>query len=114
MRPAILALVLLAGCPPRTDVKLEDPSETDADADADADTDTDSGCARVTLYSDGDGDGYGNPNFPIETCEGADGYVADATDCNDGNANVHPGALEVCGDFDDDDCDGWAVTSTNA
>ncbi|MDP2307524.1 MAG: MopE-related protein [Pseudomonadota bacterium] len=35
----------------------------------------------------------------------ADGYTSCATDCDDGNAGVHPGAVEVC-DGLDGDCDG--------
>lgn len=31
---------------------------------------------------------------------------AEVTDCNDANASMHPGALEVCGDGIDQDCDG--------
>lgn len=27
-------------------------------------------------------------------------------DCDDGNAEVHPGAVEACGDGIDNDCDG--------
>ena len=34
-----------------------------------------------------------------------DGYRADV-DCDDGDASVHPGAPEVCGDGVDQDCDG--------
>src|SRR5262245_39414564 len=34
-----------------------------------------------------------------------DGYGLGVDDCNDANADVHPGADEVCNDVDDD-CDG--------
>jgi hypothetical protein len=43
---------------------------------------------------DGDGDGYGQGS----ACQGAD--------CDDGDAAVHPGATEDCGDGLDNDCDG--------
>ena len=56
----------------------------------------------VTCYRDADGDGYGDPavtgRFEV-SC--ATGYVADNTDCDDGNAAVHPGATEVCNGIDD-------------
>ncbi len=53
---------------------------------------------------DNDGDGYGNPASALCTYSGLD--------CNDGNPNVNPGAIEgpygdpTCGDTLDNDCDG--------
>jgi hypothetical protein len=67
---------------------------------------TDDGLTFVTYYADADGDGYGNALVSQSTCNGAPvGYVTDATDCNDANAAVNPGATEVCNGIDDD-CDG--------
>ena len=57
----------------------------------------------VTWYADVDGDGYGDPADAAIACE-IEGYVTDATDCDDGDAGSHPGAEEVCGDGIDQDC----------
>ena len=66
------------------------------------------GCPEGRLvYRDGDGDGFGNPAVTAPSCDGNPpaGYVLDATDCDDTNPTVHPGALEICNGVDDD-CDG--------
>ena len=47
---------------------------------------------------DNDGDGYGNPGDA--SCPNGS-----ATDCDDNNAAIHPGATEIC-NGKDDDCDG--------
>ena len=55
---------------------------------------------------DADGDGYGlsrDPEF-VEIF-GVMGVCQD--DCDDGDAEVHPGADEICGDGIDNDCDGF-------
>ena len=67
------------------------------------------------FYRDVDGDGYGDPGVSIPSCTGAPpaGYVADSTDCNDGEPQVYPGASEVC-DGVDNDCDGVADEGGNA
>ncbi|MCK6528594.1 hypothetical protein L6R50_13900 [Myxococcota bacterium] len=58
-----------------------------------------------TWYQDGDGDGYGDAASPVVACSPPVGMVADATDCDDILATVHPGATDVCNGIDDD-CDG--------
>jgi len=60
----------------------------------------------VVLYVDQDGDGYGNARISANVCVAPSGYVQDATDCNDLNASVSPGAPEVPGDGVDNDCVG--------
>jgi hypothetical protein len=62
-----------------------------------------------TWYADADGDGYGQLGAPKAACGKPDGYVADSTDCDDGNVDAHPGAEERCDNAIDDDCDGKAV-----
>jgi hypothetical protein len=51
---------------------------------------------------DQDGDGFFDGNVP----DCAATYAATDLDCDDGEATVHPGAAEVCGDDLDNDCDG--------
>lgn len=43
---------------------------------------------------------------PDERDSDADGHLACSTDCDDTNPNVHPGAIDVCGNMLDEDCDG--------
>lgn len=59
-----------------------------------------------TWYVDADGDGFGDPDVSTRACDAPSGYVGDATDCDDGDAAVHPGGVERCDTEADDDCDG--------
>lgn len=62
----------------------------------------------VIYYADADGDGYGNllvPSLPLTTGQPV-GYVTNSTDCNDANANVNPGKIEIAYNGIDDNCDG--------
>ncbi len=59
-----------------------------------------------TWYADDDADGYGAIMFPLTACTAPIGTVDDATDCDDAQAQVHPGHVEVCGDGLDNDCSG--------
>lgn len=72
--------------------------------DNDCNGQTDEGLLNIYYY-DGDGDGTGNPNATVQACSVPGGYVSNTNDCNDGNASVYAGALEVC-DGMDNDCDG--------
>jgi len=57
------------------------------------------------LYVDDDGDGFGDSRTAATpACEVAPGFVFNATDCNDDNANINPTAKEIC-DGVDQDCD---------
>ncbi len=60
--------------------------------------------SETRFHRDADSDGYGAIGIGALACSAAPGLVADATDCDDGDAAVNPGATEVCNGFDDD-CD---------
>ncbi|MCB9508026.1 MAG: hypothetical protein H6697_10205, partial [Myxococcales bacterium] len=64
----------------------------------------DSGALR-TFYPDVDHDGFGDAaGDGVEGCEPPEGYVDDATDCDDGERFTYPGAPELC-DGANNDCD---------
>lgn len=63
----------------------------------------------ASLFIDKDNDGYDNGLAVV--CYGATipmGYkfLTLGKDCNDDDASIHPGALEICGDGVDNNCDG--------
>lgn len=66
------------------------------------DDDCAGGDAPCSLYcNDRDGDGYG------------DGPSCKGPDCNDFDRFVHPGAVEICGNKIDEDCDGQDAECTS-
>jgi len=79
-------------------------TETCDGADNDCDGSTDEG-VQTTYYEDADSDSYGNSSSTRDACSRPSGYVTDATDCDDTNSSVNPGASEAC-DGTDNDCDG--------
>jgi hypothetical protein len=72
--------------------------------DDDCDGQIDEG-AGPTWYQDLDGDSYGNPSVTTAACSQPAGYVSNNQDCNDNNAAIKPGAVEIC-DGLDNNCDG--------
>ncbi len=91
--------------------------DTDSDCDGEDCVET---CTATAWYPDDDEDGYGDATATATSeCEQPTGYVANAQDCNDADATVHPSASEICGvcsdpndastctlDLVDQDCDG--------
>lgn len=67
--------------------------------------DEDGALGSTVWYEDGDEDGYGDFNSTVYACAQPTGYTSDATDCDDSNNTINPGAAEIC-NAADDDCDG--------
>jgi C1A family cysteine protease len=67
-------------------------------------------------YADEDNDGYGNEYNPVWVPAGTNaptGFILNAADCNDKNENIYPGAIEICGDEIDQDCNGNDLSCDN-
>ena len=65
----------------------------------------------MTWFADADGDGFGDPNAALAVCGGSGsptGFVEFGTDCDDSDPSASPSMAEVCGNGQDDDCDGAA------
>lgn len=76
------------------------------DDDCDGTTDEDAVDA-VVWYIDSDDDGYGDVNTEQYACSQPQGYVSNADDCDDTDANIHPGATEISDDGIDSNCNGF-------
>ena len=82
------------------------------DDDCDGATDEEGATGCTTYYFDTDGDGWGTTDS-LCLCAMSGPYKAlSSGDCNDGNPNVNPTALETCNGLDDD-CDS-VVDEVNA
>ncbi len=79
---------------------------TTADDNCDGLTNDSTATDALAWYPDADQDGYGEPTAPVMACSAVGDMVADATDCDDTNADIRPGARDVCNDSIDQDCDG--------
>ena len=96
-------------------VDLIDPDCVDLDgdgflADVDCDDDDPEVGAAVVWLDDADGDGFGDPDSAGDaeaSCEapGPGTVPGHLADCDDLRGTVYPGAVEVCGDEVDQDCD---------
>lgn len=76
----------------------------DDDCDGLLDLTDDSVADTTTVFADVDGDGFGGEGTGESVCD-ATGRATEAGDCNDAVAAIRPGAVEVCLDRIDNDCD---------
>jgi uncharacterized protein (TIGR03382 family) len=75
--------------------------------DQDCDDEVDESATDMRIWrEDADGDGFQGATR-IRSCEPPPGWAADSgeADCDDADASVYPGAVELCGDGIDQDCD---------
>jgi len=66
---------------------------------------------QTEYFVDADADAHGDVGSSQWACSAPTGFVASSDDCDDTNADLHPGAVEVDCNGVDDDCDG--VVDTN-
>jgi hypothetical protein len=59
-----------------------------------------SSCNSQNWYSDMDNDGFG-AGSAITSCDQPPNTVTNNTDCNDTDMAIHPGAIEICNNIDD-------------
>ena len=59
-----------------------------------------------TYYRDADDDKYGNLTDFVSALSIPAGYVTDNQDCDDNDVAINPGAIEICDDGVDNNCDG--------
>ncbi|MEK7632471.1 MAG: putative metal-binding motif-containing protein [Patescibacteria group bacterium] len=78
--------------------------ETCNGMDDDCDIAVDEGVTS-TFYADTDGDGYGDAASTAMACSASSGWVANSTDCDDGDVDVNPGEVETSFNGTDDNCD---------
>ncbi|MBX7107662.1 MAG: T9SS type A sorting domain-containing protein, partial [Chitinophagales bacterium] len=87
-----------------------DANNLDEDCDGLSDDNDPSATGKLNYYTDADIDGYGSPSSAgILYCDPPLGMAGNQSDCNDGNAAIHPLAPEFCDINDvDENCNGLA------
>jgi hypothetical protein len=84
-----------------------DPANEDENCNGVADDADAYATGQSTWYRDADGDGFGTPLDTQLFCDQPGGYIADGTDCDDGDPATNPEREEVCDAVDkDENCNG--------
>ncbi|MFM2244356.1 MAG: hypothetical protein RL071_430 [Pseudomonadota bacterium] len=81
-----------------------DAVDNDCDGAVDADDPSLDPASGTTTWPDADGDGFGDRAAPTRSCGAPGPGLTVGGDCDDGDPDVHPGAVEAC-DGRDTDCD---------
>ena len=110
---ALLLSLLIFGCfsAPETAAENENIPDTTTSTTSETqfceDTTGANGGANLVqvFYRDADNDGAGDPRESVTACTRPSGHVDSGGDCNDRDATIFPGAVEVC-DHLDHNCDG--------
>ncbi|MBK8667991.1 MAG: putative metal-binding motif-containing protein [Saprospiraceae bacterium] len=85
--------------PAKNSLDIDEDGYTSCNLDCD---DNDPSINYILWYRDVDGDGYGS--YSLYSCTSIEGFVSTGGDCNDNDANVHPGSPEICNNGIDDNC----------
>jgi hypothetical protein len=62
------------------------------------------------IFSDNDNDGYGDPLATIDGCTAQAGEATNGDDCDDNDATLNPGSVDIPDDSIDQDCSGGDLT----
>ena len=73
----------------------------------------DEGMDEQRFYYDHDTDGHGNEDNSVTSCNLPYRHVVLADDCDDNDAKVYPGAVEIPDNDIDENCDGIVLTGTH-
>ncbi len=76
------------------------------DNNCDGNVDESGAAGEMSWYLDSDGDGFGDPDTELEACDQPSGYLLDASDCDDTDSSIYPGATDTWYDGIDSNCDG--------
>lgn len=92
-------------------VEICNNEDDDCDGFIDEGADSNAPMGSVTYYRDFDQDGFGDANNAITQCNMPTAFVTNDLDCNDGDSDVYPNAIEYCNEMDDN-CDGTVDEQT--